>query len=240
MALPASRYAVLQQLYRGTLLRLWYRGSAHYCPVCDSHLRKFLSAPRPYFCPVCASGQRHRLVWIFLTRETNLFAPGRKRMLHVAPEPCLSGKFENDSDIEYVSTDLSTSVMVRSDLARLCFPDETFDVIYASHVLEHIVEDRQAMRELRRILTPDGWAILQVPLEGETTQEDPAVVSPEERKHLFGQEDHVRQYGRDYYDRLREAGFTVQRRGIAEQDEPVSCHTLGISPTEEIPFCTKT
>jgi len=102
-------------------------------------------------------------------------------------------------------------VMEKMDITDIKHPDDSFDVIYCSHVLEHVPDDRKAIREFRRILKPGGWAILNVPVTAEATMEDPAVTSPEERLRLYGQHDHVRRYGPDYEDRLREAGFKVTR-----------------------------
>ncbi len=110
----------------------------------------------------------------------------------------------------YITGDLEDPrADVRLDITDIKYPDATFDVIYCSHVLEHVPEDRVAMRELRRVLKPNGWAILLVPVSGDHTYEDPSITDPAERLKAFGLEDHVRQYGRDFVDRLREAGFAV-------------------------------
>ena len=99
--------------------------------------------------------------------------------------------------------------MLRLDLTRIPFPDASFDVVLCSHVLEHVPADRQAMRELRRVLAPDGWALLLVPMGKGPTREDPSIVEPAARERAFGQWDHVRMYGPDFADRLREVGFAV-------------------------------
>ena len=130
--------------------------------------------------------------------------------------------------------------MVQTDLTQIGFADETFDVIYASHVLEHVQDDRQAMKEIFRILKVGGWAILQVPLSGETTYEDPRIVDPKEREQAFGQHDHVRVYGQDYYQRLTDVGFVVRREKITAQADPVQAKVFGLVQNEEIPWCQKT
>ncbi len=120
--------------------------------------------------------------------------------------------FSSRSHVDYVSIDLSSRLArERMDLRRLQFPDEHFDFIYCSHVLEHIREDRQAMSELFRVLKVGGLALVIVPIRTGPTIEDPAVTSPEERKALYHHPDHVRCYGDDFKERLEAIGFQVAR-----------------------------
>lgn len=129
-------------------------------------------------------------------------------MLHVAPEGALSRLFSPDFD--YVSIDLDGSqAMMAMDITALIFDDESFDVVICNHVLEHVPDDRRAMDELYRVMKRGGWGSLQVPMIGDITQEDLSITDPAERSRLYGQDDHVRQYGRDFLERLREAGFEV-------------------------------
>ena len=131
-------------------------------------------------------------------------------MLHVAPEAIFEGLLRMQLGKNYLTADLyNPSAMVKMDITDIRYPDESFDVIYCSHVLEHVPDDKKAMREFRRVLKPSGWAMLLVPIVCEQTFEDPSITDPAKRAKLFGQEDHVRNYGRDYVDRLREAGFEV-------------------------------
>ncbi len=125
------------------------------------------------------------------------------------------------------------------DITDVQYPDDTFDVIYCSHVLEHVPEDRKAMRELRRVLAPAGWAVLQVPITAEETFEDPSVTDPEERERLFGQCDHVRRYGPDYALRLKEAGFEVRTYTAAEVVGAENLERMGIKKDERVHYCTK-
>ena len=112
----------------------------------------------------------------------------------------------------YLTADLlDTGVMESMDITDIAWPDGSFDVIYCSHVLEHVVDDCKAMRELCRVLAPSGWAMLNVPITANETFEDPSVTDPRERIRQFGQKDHVRRYGPDYMDRLTAAGFEVTR-----------------------------
>jgi ubiquinone/menaquinone biosynthesis C-methylase UbiE len=172
-------------------------------------------------------------------RKTELFLPPKKRMLHVAPEECLVNTLRSSNVVQYISADLSPRAMLQMDLMETCFPDETFDAIYASHVLEHIVDDRKAMREIFRVLKTGGWAILQVPVNGEVTCEDPAITDPIERERIFGQSDHVRVYGNDYYDRLSDVGFVVLREKLPLQQNATLAKRLGLFETDEITFCAK-
>jgi SAM-dependent methyltransferase len=180
-----------------------------------------LRAERACICPSCRSFERTRHIWIYL--HNNRILDGRPRFLHVAPEAGLERRFRPMLGDRYVTTDLfREDVDVRADLTATGFDDGAFDLIYCSNVLEHVDDDRRAMAELHRILTPGGLAIIQVPIRGETTLEDPSVIDPVERARLFGQEDHVRWYGRDIAGRLREAGFHVE--------EIMMPDALGLSP----------
>src|SRR3984893_7566389 len=133
-------------------------------------------------------------------------------MLHVAPETCCEGWFRQRRRKSYITGDfLVPGAMVKMYITDIKYPDQSFDVIYCSHVLEHVQDDRRAMKEFHRVLKGNGWAILLVPVSAEEeTFEDPTIIEPSERLKAFGQEDHVRRYGRDYVDRLRGAGFKVE------------------------------
>lgn len=248
--LPDQWYAELRKRYEPgyqsrsmyLLRKSCYFGKLHFCPICESHLRTFLPfgrTPRPNAqCPVCGSLERHRLVFLFLKESTDLFRPPKKRMLHAAPADCLARVFMTSPFINYTSTNLTTGAMIKMDLTSICFSDLTFDVAFVSHVFEHIPDDRRAIREVFRVLKARGWAILQVPIHANTTFEDPCVVDPEERERVFGRWDHVRIYGEDYYDRLREVGFAVHRETLAEQADPEVARRLRL-PSEQVVFCVK-
>ncbi len=131
--------------------------------------------------------------------------------------------------------------MTRMDVTNIQFPDASFDVILCNHVLEHVGDDRRAMRELYRVLRPGGWAILQVPMDlsRESTFEDPSVTDPRERTRLFGQWDHVRLYGRDYALRLRAAGFNLRLERFASQLRRETVIECGLDASEDIYLCSK-
>lgn len=192
-----------------------YYGTSRWCPVCGGTFRKFVphgSIPREEArCVGCGALERHRLLWLWLQRMTNFFDGRPKHVLHVAPESFLEGRFRRVVGSGYITADLyNPSATVKMDITDIQYPDESFDVIFCSHVLEHVPDDRRAMRELRRVLKRDGWAVIMVPITADHTYEDPSITDAAGRLRVYGQADHVRRYGPDFVDRLREAGFTVE------------------------------
>jgi SAM-dependent methyltransferase len=210
------------------------RAGQRFCPVCEKHSRRF----KPFGaikrkearCPVCGALERHRLVWLYLQRKTGLFQQELKgTMLHVAPESILESKFRRLLGKHYLTADyLKSKVDVKMDIMNIAYPDRSFEVIYCSHVLEHVPDDRRAMREFKRVL---------VPITAERTFEDPSIVDPNERLRLFGQEDHVRRYGPDYADRLREAGFEVERIRPSDFLSPAEIAEMAITSAGDIYLC---
>ena len=222
-----------------------YRGHGRHCPICGRASRRFRPAGlnrRPDAqCPHCGSLERHRLLWLYLTQHTNLFDGQPKTMLHVAPEACLEPSFRRQIGAGYLTADLfDPHVMVKMDITAIQYPAHHFDFVYCSHVLEHVPDDKQAMREFHRVLKPNGLAILLVPIIRDQTYEDPTITTPEGRLQAFGQSDHVRAYGRDYPDRLREAGFQVHIHTPADLATAEDITRMGLSPASgEIYACTK-
>lgn len=200
---------------RNTIVGQMYRGKGRYCPVCERSSSKFLAAGDPpridAGCPNCSARERHRLVWLFFQRKTDLFNGKSKSVLHVAPESSLEPRLRRELGSNYITADLiNPHVNLQMDITDIHDKDEIYDVIYCSHVLEHIPDDKLAMRELFRVLKNNGWAVLLVPITADKTFEDPTITDPKERLRLFGQVDHVRRYGPDYEDRLKESGFLVE------------------------------
>lgn len=198
--------------FRNRVRGMVYYGTTHYCPVCDKSCRQFLVVGRKQKgrkCPTCDSLQRHRFAWLFLGQR-KLLNEGM-RLLHIAPERFLEPLFRRAVGGGYLSADLfDPSVMVKMDITDIQYDDGHFDAVFCSHVLEHVVEDRLAMGEFYRVLKQGGWAFFQVPIKGDVTHEDFSVTDPQERLRLFGQENHVRWYGRDFAERLRDVGFIVE------------------------------
>jgi len=158
--------------------------------------------------------------------------------LHVAPETCLADKFKKEYD--YLSIDLDgKKAMMAMDLTAMTFDDNSFDAIVCNHVLEHIPNDKKAMKELYRVLKPGGWASLQVPIKGDVTQEDLSVTDPKERLRLYGQEDHVRYYGRDFAERLKDAGFEVSIMPKDDLLEPDEQARMSLDLENEVILCRK-
>jgi ubiquinone/menaquinone biosynthesis C-methylase UbiE len=131
--------------------------------------------------------------------------------------------------------------MLQFDITDIPFETGTFDVILCMHVLEHVPNDRQAMAELYRVLNQRGWAILQSPIDThrDRTFEDPTITSPRQRERLFGQDDHVRVYGRDYQARLESAGFAVSVDDYSQRLGPVRVQQCALGKDLDIYLCTK-
>jgi SAM-dependent methyltransferase len=163
-------------------------------------------------CPNCLSLERHRLLWLFLKEKTNLFTD-KIDFLHIAPEQCFIHRFGKLKNLNYITADIESPLAkVKMDIHKIPFKDNTFDAVMCNHVLEHAEDDIKAMEEVHRVLKTGGWAILQVPFMGKNldrTFEDPNISTPSEREKVYGQNDHVRTYGKDYPERLRKAGFSV-------------------------------
>jgi hypothetical protein len=180
-------------------------------------------------------------MWLYLLHETNLLSAPTKRMLHFAPEPTIAQRLSEHPAIDYLSGDLDPALaMEKVDITDIQYPDDSFDVVCCSHVLEHVPDDRRAIRELFRVLRPGGWAIIQVPIWRATTDEDPAVTDPAQRTERFGQFDHARAYGKDDYpSRLAAAGFHVIVDPYPRRIGQWCVERYGLTPLEDIHYCRK-
>lgn len=223
------------------VVAVFYRGSEVECPVCGSTFRKFLpygrTKSRPNaLCPHCLSLERHRLIWLYLKQETRFFTD-KARMLHIAPELCFIDRFEALDNLDYITGDIESPLAkVKMDIHEIPFEDNSLDIIFCNHVLEHVDDDIQALNEIKRVLKKGGWAILQVPFFHplpETTYEDKSITDPKERERAFGQDDHVRMYGEDYGQRLASVGFEVKEERLAET-LPVETITKHALPSNEV------
>lgn len=197
----------------------WFKNNAKYigigkkCPVCNNRLREFAPAGvnkrADAKCIWCGSLERHRLIWLFFQRKTDLFDGHPKKMLHFAPEKAFVKTFSKYIGAGYTTVDLYNDAMVKIDMTAIAFKNDAFDVVYCCHVFEHIIDDVQAIKELSRVLNSTGWALIVVPINAELTFEDPNIIEPEDRLRIFGQEDHVRICGSDYSNRLEINGLNV-------------------------------
>lgn len=210
------------------------------CPCCGWSFKAFgsVGSRSNASCPRCGSMERHRLRWHYLARE-GLPQPGSS-VLHMAPERATYTWLRKRKDITYVRGDIRESALTTHvfDLTDSPFDDDSFDLILISHVLEHIPDDRRAMREICRMLKPSGIAVLQHPIEvdRQITYEDPHITSHVDREREFGQFDHVRAYGQDFADRLTEAGLDVQIPNLLESIPLEVATRFGLLRSDEIPF----
>ena len=215
--------------------------------------------------PSTLSLERHRLLWLYLQNETDFFqsaldsdSPVTKnkritlrkdaetnsalKVLHFAPEQEFYKRFKRQTNIDYTTTDLLSPLAdVKADICNLPFADNTYDVIFCNHVLEHIPDDTKAMQELFRVLKHGGMGIFQIPqdLSRATTFSDDNIVDQKERAKIFGQYDHVRVYGRDYFDKLRSIGFKVEEVDYTNTIAPQLVEKYCLAKGEIIPVCFK-
>lgn len=228
------------------VLKLIYKGSRYKDPIDNSTFRKFL--PYGYhkqrlnvLSPSTLSLERHRLLWLFLENETDFFTKPLK-LLHFAPEQAFFKHFKTLKNIDYTTTDLNSPLAdVKADICDLPFKSQSFDVVLCNHVLEHIPDDIQALKEIFRILKKGGWAVLQIPqdLDRDKTFEDNSITAPKERSKIFGQYDHVRVYGLDYFDKLKSVGFEVHAVEYTKKLSAKDIDYYRLAPREIIPFVVK-
>jgi SAM-dependent methyltransferase len=198
------------------ILAWFLKGKNYTDPIDEKRFKTFLpygyGKQRPnVLSPSTLSLERHRLLWLYLKNETKFFSD-KLKVLHFAPEQAFYKRFRELKNLEYITTDLNSPLAdVKADICNLPFKDGEFDVILCNHVLEHIPDDTKAMQELYRVMKPSGWGVFQIPqdLSREKTFEDDTITDKKERAKIFGQYDHVRVYGRDYFDKLRRIGFKV-------------------------------
>ncbi|MCB2180237.1 class I SAM-dependent methyltransferase [bacterium] len=229
------------------LLRgLLFIGNQVYCPCCGWSFRTFIKSGLSLkkrargYCPRCNAKARHRRNYLFLKEKTDLFQT-EQTLLHVAPKYCLSRKFSSQANIKYVGVALENDFNISAvmDITSPSLQTDAVDSIVCIHVLEHLEQDRQAIRELYRVLKPGRWASISVPIRlDQPTYEDPNIVSPEDRKREFGEKDHVRIYGNDLINRLEEAGFLVELH-LAEDINPHDFDKFGLMRDENIFLLTK-
>ena len=218
---------ILNTIARPILIRLSYvarpilafllKGNTYTDPIDGKSFKSFL--PYGYvkqrnnvLSPSTLSLERHRLLWLYLKNETEFFSAENK-VLHFAPEQCFLKRFQKLKNLDYTTTDLESPIAdIKADICNLPFNNNSYDIILCNHVLEHIPEDTKAMHELYRVLKPGGFGVFQIPqdLNRESTFEDDSITDKKERAKIFGQYDHVRIYGHDYFNKLRSIGFKVK------------------------------
>ncbi|CAM1352544.1 MULTISPECIES: class I SAM-dependent methyltransferase [Tenacibaculum] len=226
----------------------WLKGDNFTDPIDGKSFKKFL--PYGYgkqrenaLSPSTLSLERHRLMWLFLQQESNFFSSDKKlKVLHIAPEQCFLDVFRKQTNLEYTTSDLESPIAdVKADICDLPFKENSFDVVFCNHVLEHISDDTKAMQELYRVMKVGGFGIFQIPqdLSREITFEDDSITDPKERAKIFGQYDHVRVYGRDYFDKLRSIGFKVDEIDYTKKIAPEKLERFALMKGEILPVCYK-
>ena len=249
-----SQRSIISQKVRSRLRQgfyflrsLFYIGKTVYRPCCNGNFNRFLlwdpADPNDEnrVCPRCNSQSRHRLMMLYLKRESEILKSHLK-MLHFAPEPFLINHFKSNKNLIYISADLNPVFAANKvDITDIIFSNDFFDFILCLHVLEHIPDDSKAMRELYRVLKPGGWALIQVPIDinRSKTFEDPTVVSEEDRLRVFGQVDHVRICGLDYSERIKKAGFLVDIIDYPKFLSQEDLQRYGLMSREDIFICKK-
>lgn len=228
------------------LIYLFFKGTQFTDPIDGKSYRKFL--PYGYgkqrenaLSPGTLSLERHRQMWLYLKNETKFFTENIK-VLHIAPEQEFLRRFKKMKNLDYISADLFSPIVdIKADILDLPFPDEEFDVVICNHVLEHIENDGKAMSELFRVMKKGGWGIFQVPMKNtlDKTYEDFSIKDPKERQKHFGQYDHVRWYGMDYFDRLKKAGFEAEINYYSQNFSDEEIRKYALNKNEILPVVFK-
>lgn len=223
-----------------------YKGDNFIDPIDGNSYRKFLpygyeKQRKSVLSPGTLSLERHRLMWLYLQRETDFFTSNLK-VLHMAPEQSFYKRFRKLKNLDYTTCDLNSPIAdIKADIQNLPFEDNSFDVIFCNHVLEHVDDDKKALRELFRIMKPGGWGIFQVPIryQLDKTFEDSTITDRKERIEKFGQYDHVRVYGMDYYDILESIGFKVEKVNLSEKLSAEEIRKYALEKNEILPVVRK-
>ncbi|PQB03248.1 SAM-dependent methyltransferase [Polaribacter filamentus] len=230
------------------IIALSLKGNKFTDPIDGKSFRKFL--PYGYrkqrenaLSPSTLSLERHRLMWLFLKDETDFFTSDRRlKTLHIAPEQCFLNIFRKQKNLDYLTSDLESPIAdVKADICDLPFEDNSFDVVFCNHVLEHISDDTKAMQELFRVMKKGGFGIFQIPqdITKETTFENDSITDRKERAKIFGQYDHVRIYGKDYFNKLRSVGFKVDEVDYTKKIAPEKLERFCLMKNEILPVCYK-
>lgn len=241
------RYLIRISIFLRPVLKIYFKGSKYTDPIDNSKYRKFLpygygkNIRKNALCPGTLSLERHRLLWLFLERNTTFFND-KLKVLHFAPEQPFYKKFKSIKNWNYITCDLNSPLAdIKADICKLPFKKFEFDLIICNHVLEHIDNDFKAMEEIYRVLKKNGIGILQVPIDESLsiTFEDKTIIDPKKKSELFGQYDHVRKYGKDFYDRLKSVGFKVKKIDVQKNLSEKEIKEYCLPKYEKIPFVIK-
>jgi len=230
------------------IIALYLKGNTYTDPIDGKSFRKFLpygygNQRKNALSPSTLSLERHRLMWLFLKDETNFFTSTKKlKVLHIAPEQCFLDLFKKQKNLEYITSDLESPIAdVKADICDLPFKENEFDVVFCNHVLEHIPDDTKAMQELYRVMKKGGFGVFQIPqdLSRDVTFEDNSITDKDERAKIFGQYDHVRVYGKDYFNKLRSEGFKVDEVDYTKKIDSKQIERFCLMKGEILPICYK-
>jgi SAM-dependent methyltransferase len=230
------------------IIALYLKGNTYTDPIDGKSFRKFLpygygNQRKNALSPSTLSLERHRLMWLFLKDETNFFNSTKKlKVLHIAPEQCFLDLFKKQKNLEYITSDLESPIAdVKADICDLPFKENEFDVVFCNHVLEHIPDDTKAMQELYRVMKKGGFGVFQIPqdLSRDVTFEDNSITDKDERAKIFGQYDHVRVYGKDYFNKLRSVGFKVDEVDYTKKIDSKQIERFCLMKGEILPICYK-
>jgi len=254
--IPRVYYTKISSVYHYLRLLSCY-GFKYQCIFCNGHFRRLLPTGlenetalsiigggyRYALCPKCHSTDRERLIYWYIANKTNILnSQNSIKLLHIAPEKNLKKVFRNSNKIQYIDGDLNLLAADKKiDITDINFEDIFFDVIICSHVLEHIVDNRKVTYELFRVLRPEGFAILQVPIskKAKETFEDFTITTPEGREKYFGQKDHIRIYSKDYKNRFESVDFKLDLYGIKNDLTIKEIKILGLNQEEILYICKK-
>jgi SAM-dependent methyltransferase len=218
-----------------SLYSIFNSGNEYQCPICNKNLKHFIPTKQnDFLCPNCGSLQRNRRLWKLLDAE---FITPNSIVLDFSPSRCLFRKLKKIKTIKYQSTDLSGDFIAdyAFDITNLEIEDNSLDLVICYHILEHIIDDTTAMKELYRVMKLGAKALVQTPFKEGTTYEDFSIQSDEERLKHFGQEDHVRIYSvSGLKERLENCGFLVEVRGNFNDEKK-----YGLNPNEKVIVLTK-
>jgi SAM-dependent methyltransferase len=219
-------------------------GDSVTCPACEGWFSSFLPSHKTpnARCPGCGALIRHRLLWLYLSREVRI-GDGPIRLLHLAPEPGIERRLRRLPMVDYISADIDASLAAeRVDVVRMPYADASFDLVLCSHLLEHVPDDRTAIAQIYRVLRPGGTAFIVVPIKIDRTEEfldRSAETTHKDGYRRVGSHGHVRRIGADYVDRLRGGGFDVETADYASSFSDADRHRFGLIPGEPFFICTR-
>jgi len=240
-----TKHIYLLLKIRNFIRSFFFKGNDYYCPVCQKKSGLFITSKdglrENAVCPSCGSFERQRF-FMLVFNKFSFINPDKYTMLDIAPTFCLQKVFKGNSNIEYVSFDISSPLAeIKGDITKMIFENNSFDIIICSHVLEHIENDLTALSEINRVLKSNGKAFFQIPLDKKmkSTFEDKTITNPEQRKEIYGQSDHVRIYGLDFPERLEKTGWTYEIINCSDTFDESLIRKYCLLEDEQIFVCTK-